>query len=155
MGCACTAQHPSAETSDHSVVPSLLRVLDTGTHYSAAPTAAFDPDSAEAAAWPLLRQARGVEVVVPAGCMLYLPCCWWHRVRGSPDFNISFNYWWVEALSAGQVDTALSMCMQDATEASSAYVLQYIAGLHSHQRRRTDRSTVSTSSRRQIGGVFC
>ena len=45
------------------------------------------------------------------------------------------------------------MCMQDAIEASSAYVLKYIAGLHSHQRRRMDRSTVSTSNRRQIGGV--
>lgn len=86
------------------MVLNLLRLLDTGTHYSAAPTAAFDPDSAEAEAWPLLRQARGVDVVVPAGCMLYLPCCWWHRVRGSPDFNISFNYWWVEALSDGQAD---------------------------------------------------
>jgi ribosomal protein L16 Arg81 hydroxylase len=50
----------------------------------------------------MLREARGVDVVVPAGCMLYLPCAWWHRVRGSPDFNVSFNYWYVEGLPAVQ-----------------------------------------------------
>lgn len=72
---------------------SIWLVCPAGTHYSVAPIAAFDPESPEAEAFPLLQQARGVAVTVPAGSMLFLPCCWWHRVRGSPDFNVSFNYW--------------------------------------------------------------
>lgn len=64
-----------------------------GTHYSVAPAAAFEQDSPEAEGFPLLQQARGVSVTVPAGCMLYLPCCWWHSVRGGRDFNMTFNYW--------------------------------------------------------------
>ena len=47
----------------------------------------------QAELFPLLASARGASVTVQAGDMLYLPCCWWHSVRGSPDFNCSFNYW--------------------------------------------------------------
>ena len=48
---------------------------------------------AQAEAWPMARGARGVTVDVPAGAMLYLPCCWLHAVRGSPALNVTANYW--------------------------------------------------------------
>ena len=37
--------------------------------------------------------------------MLYLPCGWWHAVRGSVDFNLSVNYWF--ALHDEKKDQAL------------------------------------------------
>lgn len=68
-----------------------------GTHYCTVPVAALDPDSAEADEWPLARKARGVTVTVSAGCALYLPCSWLHSVKGSDDFNMTFNYWFAQS----------------------------------------------------------
>lgn len=70
-----------------------------GTHYCTIPTAALDPSSAEADDWPLVRQARGITVTVPAGSALYLPCSWLHSVRGSLDFNMTANYWFAQSPS--------------------------------------------------------
>ena len=36
----------------------------------------------------------GVEVTLVAGETLYLPCCWWHAVRGGEGPNLSLNYWY-------------------------------------------------------------
>jgi lysine-specific demethylase 8 len=44
-------------------------------------------------AFPLLSQARPVEVLLAPGDVLYLPPYWWHQVR-SLDQSISVNYWW-------------------------------------------------------------
>jgi len=68
-----------------------------GTHYCLLPPAALHASSAEAEAWPLAREARGVEAKVPAGAMLYLPCCWLHSVQGSPELNVSANYWFAQS----------------------------------------------------------
>eukprot|EP00928_Gymnodinium_smaydae_P017755 TRINITY_DN16787_c0_g1_i2.p1 TRINITY_DN16787_c0_g1~~TRINITY_DN16787_c0_g1_i2.p1 ORF type:complete len:608 (+),score=128.03 TRINITY_DN16787_c0_g1_i2:36-1859(+) len=41
----------------------------------------------------LLRRARLVEVLLRAGDLLYLPCCWWHCVEGSDAANMILNWW--------------------------------------------------------------
>ena len=45
------------------------------------------------AAFPLLRHARGFRCTVRSGDMLYVPVGWWHSVRGSPEMNLTLNYW--------------------------------------------------------------
>ena len=40
-----------------------------------------------------LRQATPHTVTVRRGDVLYLPCDWWHAVRGSEGRNLSINYW--------------------------------------------------------------
>ena len=44
--------------------------------------------------FPALADARPAEVTVRRGDVLYLPCCWWHAVRGSAGRNLSVNYWY-------------------------------------------------------------
>ena len=55
--------------------------------------------------FPALRGAAPRAVTVRAGDVLYLPCGWWHAVRGSVDFNLSVNYWF--ALHDEKKDQAL------------------------------------------------
>jgi len=42
---------------------------------------------------PRFRQARGVECIVNAGEMLFIPPFWWHQVE-SLDPAVSINFWW-------------------------------------------------------------
>jgi len=43
--------------------------------------------------FPLLAQARPVEVNLGPGDVLYLPACWWHCVEGSADRNMILAWW--------------------------------------------------------------
>jgi peptidyl-lysine (3S)-dioxygenase / protease len=43
--------------------------------------------------FPLLKYTHPIEVVVPAGCMLYIPALWFHRVTQSCE-TIGINYWY-------------------------------------------------------------
>ena len=43
--------------------------------------------------FPLLQRARGFRCTVRSGDMLYIPVGWWHSVRGSPELNLTLNYW--------------------------------------------------------------
>ena len=45
------------------------------------------------ATFPALRNASPLEATLRRGDVLYLPCCWWHAVRGSHGRNLSLNYW--------------------------------------------------------------
>ena len=57
--------------------------------------------------FPALRGAAPRAVTVRAGDVLYLPCGWWHAVRGSADFNLSVNHWF--ALHDEKKDQGLVM----------------------------------------------
>lgn len=50
-------------------------------------------DAPDLAAHPLLAQARGFEVTVNAGDMLYLPPFWWHQVY-SDSTSVSVSVFW-------------------------------------------------------------
>ena len=54
--------------------------------------AAAPPRDAESN-FPLLRQACGFRCTVRSGDMLYVPVGWWHSVCGSPEINLTLNYW--------------------------------------------------------------
>ena len=43
--------------------------------------------------FPSLQQARGFKCIVRRGDMLYIPVGWWHSVSGSPEMNLTLNYW--------------------------------------------------------------
>ena len=43
--------------------------------------------------WPCLRRATPHRATVNKGDLLYLPCGWWHAVRGSVEPNLSINWW--------------------------------------------------------------
>jgi hypothetical protein len=58
-----------------------------------------DPIAPDLAAFPDYAQARGVEVELAAGEMLYVPAFWWHHVR-SYGLNIALNFWYLPALTA-------------------------------------------------------
>jgi len=45
------------------------------------------------AGFPSLQQACGFRCTVRSGDMLYVPVGWWHSVRGSPEMNLTLNYW--------------------------------------------------------------
>ena len=45
------------------------------------------------ARFPRLQHARETRCELRAGDLLYLPCGWWHAVRGSDERNLSINYW--------------------------------------------------------------
>ena len=59
----------------------------TPQKYVAAPS----PDAESG--FPLLQQACGFRCPVRSGDMLYVPVGWWHSVRGSPEMNLTLNYW--------------------------------------------------------------
>ena len=50
-------------------------------------------DPADADRFPALAEARPLRALVREGDVLYLPCGWWHAVRGSEGRNLSVNYW--------------------------------------------------------------
>lgn len=50
-------------------------------------------EPADAAAFPELARANPRAASVRRGDVLYLPCGWWHAVRGSAGRNLSINYW--------------------------------------------------------------
>ena len=54
--------------------------------------AAAPPQDAESA-FPSLQQACGFRCTVRSGDILYVPVGWWHSVRGSPEMNLTLNYW--------------------------------------------------------------
>lgn len=39
-------------------------------------------------------RARGIEVILEPGEMLYLPVRWWHQVEAIDDLNVNLNYFW-------------------------------------------------------------
>ena len=53
---------------------------------------------------------RGTMVRLSPGETLYLPCCWWHAVRGGPAPNISLNYWFNQ--HDDKVDQSTDAAMQ-------------------------------------------
>ena len=59
------------------------------------------------ARFPALARARPRTAIVRAGDVLYLPCGWWHAVRGSIGRNLSINYWF--ELHADKADEAVLM----------------------------------------------
>merc|ERR1712224_681497 len=64
------------------------------TRSAAPPFMKFEDLTAELQAkYPLLEQARPIEVWLAAGDMLYLPSGWWHCVEGSEDRNMILNWW--------------------------------------------------------------
>ena len=50
-------------------------------------------DDAPPHIFPELERTTPRAARVERGDMLYLPCGWWHAVRGSNDRNLSINYW--------------------------------------------------------------
>jgi hypothetical protein len=65
------------------------------------------PDAADPTRFPLLRSARPRVAEVRAGDVLYLPCGWWHAVRGCDGLNLSVNYWF--ELHSDKADASVLM----------------------------------------------
>jgi len=65
------------------------------------------PDAADTERFPALADARPRVAEVRAGDVLYLPCGWWHAVRGSEGTNLSVNYWF--ELHADKADPGVLM----------------------------------------------
>jgi hypothetical protein len=65
------------------------------------------PDAADLHTFPALASARPRVAQVQAGDVLYLPCGWWHAVRGSEGTNLSINYWF--ELHAAKADPGVLM----------------------------------------------
>merc|ERR1712181_107143 len=74
------------------------------------------PDTAN---FPKLCQARPHSVIVGEGDLLYLPCGWWHAVRGSQELNLSINYWFalhdMKADLEGSIRNIMHNILSDAT----------------------------------------
>lgn len=64
-------------------------------------------DPADADRFPALAEARPLRALVREGDVLYLPCGWWHAVRGSEGRNLSVNYWF--ALHESKADARVEV----------------------------------------------
>ena len=47
----------------------------------------------EAEKFPKMQNTTPYQTTVREGDVLYLPCGWWHAVRGGVGRNMSINYW--------------------------------------------------------------
>ena len=76
-----------------SVVPAVDsdNVVSTVLWVEADVTRKDDPKHLEQ--FPLIKYAHPIEIKVPAGCMLYLPSLWFHRVTQSCE-TVGINYWY-------------------------------------------------------------
>ena len=60
---------------------------------------------------PAFARATPHAATVRRGDLLYLPCGWWHAVRGSRERNLSINYWFALHASKKQELHASEACM--------------------------------------------
>ena len=70
----------------HGEAPRLMpSISNTAIPFSPLESRRFDD--------PRRRRARGYEVVIEPGDMLYIPAGYWHEVYGGPGRNLSVNFW--------------------------------------------------------------
>ena len=89
-----TCQPDDAEESAGAAAASSAARSGSLGSSGAEQAAAAAPEQDELARFPSVQQARGFRCTVRSGQMLYVPVGWWHSVRGSPEMNLTLNYWW-------------------------------------------------------------
>ncbi len=72
----------------------------------------YASDAELASKWPLLARASEWRAEVRAGDVLYLPCGWWHAVRGSAALNLSLNWWFELAAHKGDGGAARAAALE-------------------------------------------
>ena len=60
--------------------------------------------------YPKFTKAKGIEIIIHSGEMLFLPICWWHQVY-SIDLTVSINIWWRPLFKQYMVPGALHMLL--------------------------------------------
>lgn len=69
-----------------------------------------DFDNPDYERFPKLREAKGLEVIVSPGDVLYIPMYWWHHVESTMNGGIttSVNFWYKAGPTPSQIDYPLT-----------------------------------------------
>ena len=119
-------------------------------HHPLDTRAQVDLEQPDYAAFPKLRGARSVEIVLHPGQMLFLPCYWWHEVLTEPatqrgELCVSVNFWFaasnrilqpslplvpsMQCELARQLEYLVSDCLSDRARHVPAFLKGMVAAL--------------------------